>query len=84
MGRLPTTVLVHGAWADGSSWTKVIPFLLAKDLFIIAVQNPLTSVEDDAFRLSGPVPAFLGDHLCACRLSRRRTLARSRNLSTRI
>ncbi len=49
MGKsLPTTVLVHGAWADGSSWNKVIPFLLAKDLSVIAVQNPLTSVEDDA------------------------------------
>jgi pimeloyl-ACP methyl ester carboxylesterase len=42
-----TIVLVHGAWADGSSWNKVIPLLLAKDLSVIAVQNPLTSLEDD-------------------------------------
>jgi pimeloyl-ACP methyl ester carboxylesterase len=42
-----TVVLVHGAWADGSSWNKVIPFLLAKDLPVVAVQLPLTSVEDD-------------------------------------
>jgi len=42
-----TIVLVHGAWADGSSWNKVIPLLLAKNMRIIAVQLPLTSVEDD-------------------------------------
>jgi len=42
-----TVVLVHGAWADGSSWNKVIPFLLAKNLPVITVQLPLTSVEDD-------------------------------------
>jgi pimeloyl-ACP methyl ester carboxylesterase len=42
-----TVVLVHGAWADGSSWSKVIPLLQAKDLPVIAVQIPLTSVEDD-------------------------------------
>jgi pimeloyl-ACP methyl ester carboxylesterase len=44
---LPTIVLVHGAWADGSSWNKVIPLLQARDLSIVAVQIPLTSVEDD-------------------------------------
>ena len=38
-----TIVLVHGAWADGSSWNKVIPLLQAKDLPVIAVQIPLTS-----------------------------------------
>ncbi len=42
-----TIVLVHGAWADGSSWNKVIPLLQAKDLPVIAVQIPLTSLEDD-------------------------------------
>ncbi|MDQ6703938.1 MAG: alpha/beta hydrolase [Pseudomonadota bacterium] len=42
-----TIVLVHGAWADGSSWNKVIPLLLAKNMRVIAVQMPLTSVEDD-------------------------------------
>jgi len=40
-------VLVHGAWADGSSWSKVIPLLEAKGLHVIAVQNPLTSLADD-------------------------------------
>lgn len=40
-------VLVHGAWADGSSWAKVIPFLQAKGFHVVAVQNPLTSLADD-------------------------------------
>lgn len=40
-------VLVHGAFADGSSWSKVIPQLQAKGYNVIAVQNPLTSLADD-------------------------------------
>jgi pimeloyl-ACP methyl ester carboxylesterase len=39
-------VLVHGAWADGSSWADVIPLLQAAGLKVTAVQNPLTSLED--------------------------------------
>jgi pimeloyl-ACP methyl ester carboxylesterase len=40
-------VLVHGAWADGSCWSKVIPLLQAKGFHVVAVQNPLTSLADD-------------------------------------
>ena len=40
-------VLVHGAFADGSSWAKVIPLLEAKGLHVTAVQNPLSSLADD-------------------------------------
>jgi len=40
-------ILVHGAWADGSSWSKVIPLLEAKGLQVTAVQLPLTSLADD-------------------------------------
>jgi len=40
-------VLVHGAFADGSSWAKVIPLLQAKGLNVTAVANPLTSFADD-------------------------------------
>ncbi|MBO9572703.1 MAG: alpha/beta hydrolase [Chitinophagaceae bacterium] len=40
-------VLVHGAFADGSSWAKIIPILQAKGLNVVAVQNPLTSFADD-------------------------------------
>lgn len=39
-------VLVHGAWADGSSWAQVIPRLQAAGLHVTAVQNPLTSLQD--------------------------------------
>ncbi|NWD04149.1 alpha/beta fold hydrolase [Pseudomonas gingeri] len=42
-----TVVLVHGAFADGSSWNKLIPLLQAKGLKVVAVQNPLTSLADD-------------------------------------
>lgn len=40
-------ILVHGAWADGSSWSKVIPLLEAKGLKVTAVQLSLTSLADD-------------------------------------
>jgi len=40
-------VLVHGAFADGSSWSKIIPILEAQGYHVVAVQNPLTSLADD-------------------------------------
>jgi pimeloyl-ACP methyl ester carboxylesterase len=40
-------VLVHGAFADGTSWSKIIPILEAEGYNIVAVQNPLTSLADD-------------------------------------
>src|SRR3954453_16464643 len=40
-------VLVHGAFADGSSWAKVIPLLEARGLHVTAVENPLSSLADD-------------------------------------
>src|SRR5437870_7222447 len=43
-----TVVLVHGAWADGSSWTKVLSLLLLRGMYVIAAQIPLTSIEEDA------------------------------------
>jgi len=42
-----TIVLVHGAFADGSSWGKVISLLLEKGHKVAAVQNPLSSLADD-------------------------------------
>jgi pimeloyl-ACP methyl ester carboxylesterase len=47
MSSKVNVVLVHGAWADGSSWGKVIPLLLAKGLKVSAAQIPLTSLEND-------------------------------------
>jgi pimeloyl-ACP methyl ester carboxylesterase len=46
-GGITTVVLVHGAWADGSSWSKVIPRLEETGLHVVAVQLPLTSLADD-------------------------------------
>src|SRR6202166_280944 len=40
-------VLVHGLYADGSSWIDVIPYLQRAGLQVTAVQNPLTSLADD-------------------------------------
>ncbi len=40
-------VLVHGFWADGSSWSKVIPILKNTGHKVIAVQLPLHSLADD-------------------------------------
>jgi len=42
-----TVVLVHGAWADGSTWGDVITLLEKDGYRVIAVQNPLTSFADD-------------------------------------
>src|SRR5215468_6929164 len=40
-------ILVHGAFADGTSWAKVIPILESRGFHVVAVQNPLTSLADD-------------------------------------
>ncbi|HSJ02201.1 MAG: alpha/beta fold hydrolase [Verrucomicrobium sp.] len=47
MNAKPTIVLVHGLWADGSSWSKIIPPLVEQGFEVISVQNPTTSLEDD-------------------------------------
>ncbi|HEY9103155.1 alpha/beta hydrolase [Chitinimonas sp.] len=43
----PSVVIVHGAFADGSDWAKVIPFLQAKGIKVTAVQNSLDSLASD-------------------------------------
>src|SRR6266699_2677728 len=40
-------LLVHGAWVDASSWMSVIPLLQAQGYNVLAVQNALTSFEED-------------------------------------
>ena len=47
----PNIVLVHGAWADGSSWSPVIERLQADGYHVTAPQFPLTSLTDDVARL---------------------------------
>ena len=46
-GTVPNVVLVHGAYADGSSWSEVIERLQAAGVTATAVQNPLVSLADD-------------------------------------
>jgi hypothetical protein len=40
-------VLTHGAWADGSSWARVVTALKAQGTKVIAAPIPLTSLADD-------------------------------------
>jgi pimeloyl-ACP methyl ester carboxylesterase len=63
----PTVVLVHGAFADGSSWSRVIPLLQAEGLHVVAVQNPLSSLADDVDAVTRVLeaqtgPVVLGGH----------------------
>lgn len=43
----PSVVIVHGAFADGSDWARVVPLLQAEGIKVTVVQNPLTSLADD-------------------------------------
>src|SRR5271154_3210878 len=43
----PAIVLVHGAFADATSWAKLIPLLEKDGYFVTAVQIPLTSLPED-------------------------------------
>ena len=51
MPTKPNIVLVHGAWADGSSWSAVIERLQADGFRVIAPQFPMTALADDVARL---------------------------------
>jgi pimeloyl-ACP methyl ester carboxylesterase len=51
MSARPNIVLVHGAWADGSSWSAVIERLQADGYRVTAPQFPLTALADDVARL---------------------------------
>jgi pimeloyl-ACP methyl ester carboxylesterase len=65
--RITNVILVHGAWADGSSWSAVIPQLQRRGLHVVAVQMPLTSLKDDAAVIRRAIadvdgPVFLVAH----------------------
>jgi pimeloyl-ACP methyl ester carboxylesterase len=51
MSTRPNIVLVHGAWADGSSWSAVIERLQAGGYHVTAPQFPMTALADDVARL---------------------------------
>src|SRR5277367_6380228 len=56
----PSVVLVHGAWADGSSWNDIIGPLLAKGLDVLAAPLLLTSLSDDVAALDGALERTQG------------------------
>jgi pimeloyl-ACP methyl ester carboxylesterase len=63
----PSVVLVHGAYADGSSWSEVIKRLHGSGITATAVQNPLTSLADDVAHTRRvlalqPGPVILAGH----------------------
>ena len=63
-------VLVHGAWADGSSWAKVIAPLAAEGFKVVAAPLPLTSFADDVAALDRTLervaePVVLAGHAYA-------------------
>jgi pimeloyl-ACP methyl ester carboxylesterase len=65
-----TVVLVHGAWADGSSWNRVILPLVDEGLKVICAPIPLTSLSDDAAALNRVLertdgPVLLAGHAYA-------------------
>ena len=55
-----TVILVHGAFADGSSWGNVIPLLEKDGYDVVAVQNPLTSFAEDVATTRRVIRAQLG------------------------
>ena len=59
-GAKPTIVLVHGAWADASSWNTVIPQLLAAGYTVYAPPNPLRGLASDAATIATFVKAVPG------------------------
>jgi pimeloyl-ACP methyl ester carboxylesterase len=81
----PCVVLVHGAWAGGSSWNDVIAALLSDGLHVLAAPLPLTSLSDDVAaldraleRTDGPVTlvahAYAGAVIAATTSTRVRSL----------
>jgi pimeloyl-ACP methyl ester carboxylesterase len=63
----PSVVLVHGAYADGSSWSEVIKLLHGAGITVTAVQNPLISLADDVAHTrrvlaQQPGPVILAGH----------------------
>jgi pimeloyl-ACP methyl ester carboxylesterase len=60
-----TAVLVHGAWADGSSWKDVILHLQRKGWRVIAAPIPLTSLSDDSAALKRAIARTEGPLILA-------------------
>src|SRR5215471_11026654 len=56
-----TIIFVHGLWADGSCWDKIIPCLITEGYNVISVQNPTTSIEDDVAATKRAIELAKGD-----------------------
>jgi pimeloyl-ACP methyl ester carboxylesterase len=65
MSEQPNIVLVHGAWADGSSWSGVIRLLQKAGYNVTAPQFPLTALADNVARLRQVLAAQTGPTLVA-------------------
>ena len=65
MSERPNIVLVHGAWADGSSWSGVIGVLQKAGYNVTAPQFPLTTLADNVARLRQVLAAQTGPTLVA-------------------
>jgi len=61
MNAISNVILVHGAWADGSNWAKVIPLLSDKGRVVTAVQLPLSSFEADVATVRRAIALAEGD-----------------------
>jgi len=65
MSKKTNILLVHGAWADGSSWSKVIPILSDAGYNVVATQQKLVSLDDDAETVRRAAEALEGPVLLA-------------------
>jgi pimeloyl-ACP methyl ester carboxylesterase len=65
---LPSTiniVLVHGAWSDGSGWSKVIPILQTAGHNVVAVQNQMLGIKADSDNTRASIDAMQGPTVVA-------------------
>lgn len=62
-GAVRNVLLVHGAFADGSSWSRVIPLLEKEGLNVVSVQNPMLGLVEDAASVRRALAALSGSTL---------------------
>ncbi len=77
--RNVTVVFAHGAWADGSSWSKVIGLLAGRGIKSVAAPLPLTSLADDAAALDRTLERVAGPVVLVGHASAGAVIAATRN-----
>jgi pimeloyl-ACP methyl ester carboxylesterase len=75
----PTVVMVHGAWADGSSWKQVIWLLEADGVATVAAPIPLTSLSDDVRALDRALERINGHLVLAAHAYAGAVIASTKN-----